>query len=155
MSIAATHAAKAGFRKSFGRGPSRVLSFFLLALSGCASALSPTRESGIDAKYEWSRTLGERGLSGARAGNDAPGSPAVRFYQRALSDLLGSDCKYYPSDSAHAQMMFRQCGPGVSVAHAMARFFDEPNAPYLGYPVVPMGDVQYFKRLKASCAWND
>jgi putative component of membrane protein insertase Oxa1/YidC/SpoIIIJ protein YidD len=110
---------------------------------GCASSFAPERASGIDAAYRWSRTSGS-----------APGSPGVGFYREVLSRTLSSDCRYFPSDSEHAQGLVRRCENGpFPVVHAMARSIDEPNAGDLGYALVPIrGGLKYF-RVKESCAW--
>jgi len=157
MSIAAPRAAKPEFQHRFGRGSFGILSLFVSAFTGCASSFSPEHASGIDARYRWARIQsGGRALENAVSTPSSAGSPGVRFYQSALSRTLGSDCDYFPSDSRHAQMMFRRCGSGpLPVLQAMARSLDEPNAPYLGYSAVTMGeDVRYF-RLKESCSWVD
>jgi hypothetical protein len=113
----------------------------LFILSACTS-LTPPSTSSLDADYQW-RQLQTQGI-----GSESPG---VAFYQKALSQTLGSHCTYFPSDSIHAQNLFRRCGPAVGIVRAMGRFYLEPDAPRLGYPIFIRGGHVYFKEIRTDC----
>lgn len=102
-----------------------------VTFAGCSSlpGSSPV-ESGIDAKYRFSR-IHDAGIESA-----GTASPGVTVYQRVLSRTLGSHCSLYPSDSVYAQENMRRCGPLNATLKSMARFYLEPDSATLQMPVI-------------------
>jgi hypothetical protein len=124
----------------------RLLTVFLLL--GCASIKLPSPVvSSIDAQFQlarWKSRVSDPSHSE---------SPGIKFYQRVLSQTLGSHCSYFPSDSRHAQLVFKTCGAAMGIGRAMARFYAEPDAPTLGYPIMRSGDRLLIKELRSDCDW--
>gem|GEM_PF-1894276 len=78
-------------------------------------------------------------------------STAVRSYQKWVSPVLGSECKYYPSDSHYHVLVSRQCGPFTATAKSMSRFMLEYDAPKLGFPVVLKQGHLHYQDLPGGC----
>ena len=125
-----------------------VVSLLLLLFGGCTSTgLKSPQTSAIDARFQLSRWNARINISeGAREK-----SPGISFYQRVLSQTLGSHCSYFPSDSQYAQLTFRSCGPWKGIVRSMSRFYLEPDAAALGYPVILNGEHILFKDMRSSC----
>ena len=117
-----------------------------VALSGCAAFPGRVlQSSGIDADYRISRLTHSSEFHGTR-------SPGISFYQKVLSQTLGSHCSMYPSDSAYAQNLSVRCGPAISIFRAMARFYLEPDAATLGTPILVRQNRILYEDLPGECS---
>ncbi len=115
-------------------------------LVGCAAFPKVSSQvSGIDATFRLSRIEQQSNILG-------PSSPGVAFYQRVLSQTLGSHCSMYPSDSRNAQILSARCGPVVSILRPMARFYLEPDAATSALPFFARDDRIIFEDLPNDCS---
>lgn len=80
---------------------------------------TPIIASQIDHRFQWRRE--ETKLT-------RTASPGVKFYQKVLSQTLGSECRWLPSDSQYAQRLAGKCGGLKAIPLSMARFMLEPEA---------------------------
>lgn len=110
---------------------------FLLSLSSFAS--------GIDAKFKYRRI--NKKLANSVSGK----SYGVHFYQKVLSNSLATDCIYYPSDSAKAQLDFKRCSSSYAILSAMERFIREPDESLLNNKVIQIGHKNYYFDLPTHC----
>jgi hypothetical protein len=119
----------------------------LFFFCGCAAQV-PAGEvhSGIDGNFQ---------LHEVRAAATAPASPGVSFYQRVLRSTLNSECTYFPSDSAYAQLMASHCGALKTTLKSFARFSLEPDAAQLGRPLVHVENRIHFENVPLDCQWLD
>lgn len=106
-------------------------SFYLtLALSfnvaGCVN-LQPANVSSIDSTYKFKKI--------SRVTTESE-SATVSVYQKVLRPSLFSRCDYYPSDSVYSQNLAKRCGTIPSLFKTFDRFLREPDAGYLGLPMV-------------------
>jgi hypothetical protein len=120
---------------------------FILTINlvGCTTFPQVSRQvSGIDAAYRLSRVGRPSNILGGS-------SPGVTFYQRVLSQTLGSHCSMYPSDSRNAQILSARCGPVISILRPMARFYLEPDAATLALPFFARENRIVFEDLPSDC----
>ena len=76
------------------------------------------------------------------------GSAGVSAYQKLLRPVLGSKCRWYPSDSQNAQLLAQRCSPLKSIFGAYGRFLIENDASHLGYPILNgFKHLQFFDRV--------
>lgn len=102
-------------------------SFFLIfALAGCVN-LQPANVSSIDSTYKFQKI--------SRVSKESE-SATVSVYQKVLRPSLFSRCDYFPSDSAYSQNLAKRCGTIPSLFKTFDRFLREPDAGYLGLPMV-------------------
>lgn len=103
-------------------------SFLLLsiALAGCVN-LPPAHVSSIDSIYKFQK------LSRVKKESE---SATVSVYQKVLRPSLFSKCDYYPSDSVYSQNLAKRCGTVSSLFKTFDRFLREPDASYLGTPMI-------------------
>ncbi len=78
-------------------------------------------------------------------------SASVTLYQSVLRPSLFSKCDYFPSDSVYAQNLAARCGSLSSLFKTYDRFIREPDAGYLGLPVVTMKHGLQFIDMPTSC----
>jgi putative component of membrane protein insertase Oxa1/YidC/SpoIIIJ protein YidD len=108
---------------------------------GCVQ-LQSTSASSIDSTYKFkklSQTLIEAE------------SASVGVYQRVLRPSLFSRCDYFPSDSVYSQNLAQRCGTLPSLFKTFDRFLREPDAGYLGLPVVTTDHGLSFIDLPQTC----
>lgn len=103
-------------------------SFLILsiALAGCVN-LPPAVVSSIDSNYKFQK------LNQTKKESE---SATVSVYQKILRPSLFSRCDYYPSDSVFSQNVSRRCGAVSSLYKTFDRFLREPDAGYLGVPMI-------------------
>lgn len=117
--------------------------FFLLsiALAGCVN-LPPAHVSSIDSTYKFQK------LNRVKKESE---SATVSVYQKVLRPSLFSRCDYYPSDSVYSQSLARRCGTVPSLFKTFDRFLREPDAGYLGSPVILTNHGISFIDLPEDC----
>jgi putative component of membrane protein insertase Oxa1/YidC/SpoIIIJ protein YidD len=103
-------------------------SFLILTivLAGCVN-LPPANVSSIDSNYKFQK------LNRVEKESE---SATVTVYQKILRPSLLSRCDYYPSDSVYSQNVARRCAAVSSLFKTLDRFLREPDAGYLGVPMV-------------------
>lgn len=102
--------------------------------------------SGIDARFQ----LMQKNSSTTYHN---PASSSVRFYQNVIRSTLGSHCAYFPSDSAHAVWMSKNCNPLKSTLNSFARYSREFDVAFLGLPIIHSSQNQNFKDIPNGCNW--
>lgn len=117
------------------------LVFLLITLSGCAQ-LPPDKVSFIDTSYKFVKLNNHSRESK---------SATVSLYQKALRPSLYSRCDFYPSDSVYAQVLAGRCGGGSSLFKTLDRFLREPDAGYLGLPMITTKHGISFVHLPENC----
>ena len=99
--------------------------------------------SGIDQKFKVDRLQ----KSSSSLGHKSSG---VSFYQKILSQTLGSHCKLYPNDSYYAQINFQRCSKGRSILKSMSRFFMEPDVATFTKDIILKKEI-YYVDLPTDC----
>jgi hypothetical protein len=135
--------------------PPSVLGFALVltvfASFGCASNPSQAKVlSSIDSQFHLHRLQRDPAPQTAQ-----PKSPGVSFYQSVLRSTLNSECQYFPSDSAFAQLQAKHCSPLKTMLKSFARFSLEPEAAQLGRPIVRVEQKIHFANIPEDCRWFD
>ena len=115
-----------------------VLSF---ALAGCVN-LPPASVSSIDSTYKFQK------LSRVKKESE---SATVSVYQKVLRPSLFSRCDYFPSDSVYSQSLAKRCGTVPSLFKTFDRFLREPDAGYLGTPMILTNHGVSFVDLPNDC----
>lgn len=95
-------------------------------LAGCVN-LQPANVSSIDSTYKLKKI--NRVIKESE-------SATVSVYQKVLRPSLFSRCDYFPSDSVYSQNLAKRCGAVSSLFKTFDRFLREPDASYLGLPMV-------------------
>lgn len=133
-----------------------------LFLGACATSdpyssgvLSTGVLSTIDAQFKLQRVQKSSDRAQSPKDPDSPKSPGVSFYQNVLRSTLNSECAYFPSDSAFAQILAKRCSPVKTMLKSFARFSLEPDAAYLGRPIVRLEEKIHFEDIPNGCAWLD
>ena len=119
-----------------------VLSGLFFVFSCSVRPITPTHVSSLDTNYKFKKLAAEK--------NEAE-SALVTVYQKALRRGLYSQCEYFPSDSVYSQVMSKRCGTGASLVKTFDRFVREPDASYLGIPMLSTDHGQSYRHLPDSC----
>ncbi|MGZ3711645.1 MAG: hypothetical protein ACXVBE_07805 [Bdellovibrionota bacterium] len=130
------------FRSSFlGQAGFLLLAFF----SSCASQLSPVSEMSVtDSQYL---------LQASRQREKREDAPFVAgFYHAGFGKVLGTDCRWIPSDSEYAVLKYRQCGALTATVRAFARYTSEFDAYQIAKGVVNLENRIHFFDFDDSCA---
>lgn len=112
---------------------------------GCTSWPSTPAASAIDAGFRL-RKIESTAPTGLQ-------SPGVRAYQRGFGKILGSQCRYYPSDSRYHVTVSKSCGPFKATLKSMSRFLLEYDAPKLGRPMILLDGKIHYEDLPENCDW--
>lgn len=117
------------------------LILFSIALAGCVN-LPPASVSSIDSTYKFQK------LSRVKKESE---SATVSVYQKVLRPSLFSRCDYFPSDSVYSQSLAKRCGTVPSLFKTFDRFLREPDAGYLGTPMILTNHGVSFVDLPNDC----
>ncbi len=119
---------------------------FFIALAGVTTPgcvnLPPASVSSIDSTYKFQK------LSRVKKESE---SATVSVYQKVLRPSLFSRCDYFPSDSVYSQSLAKRCGTVPSLFKTFDRFLREPDAGYLGTPMILTNHGVSFVDLPNDC----
>lgn len=78
--------------------------------------------------------------------------PISAVYRNGLGLVLGTDCRWMPSDSEYALFKFHECGAFISTVKTFSRYLSEFDAYLISDGVVNIEDRIHFVHYDDSCS---
>lgn len=76
---------------------------------------------------------------------------SISVYRNGIAKTLYSQCKWFPSDSTYTSIAQKKCGVLTGTMLGFARFMNEQDAAYMGYPTVHFRNHLNFVDLPNEC----
>lgn len=77
--------------------------------------------------------------------------PFAAVYKNGLGLLLGTDCRWTPSDSEYGLHKYRECGAFISTVKTFSRYLSEYDAYLISDGVINIEDRLHFVHFDNSC----
>ena len=109
----------------------------------CGAGHHLSSMSVVDARYRMQRE------GTGQASGEQP--YAATFYRAGIGRTLGTDCRWFPSDSEYALRKNRQCGPAVAILKSFSRYTAEFDAYQISEGVVNIDERAHFYQFDPDC----